>query len=362
MNKRIYLNKLRKALEGMPQEMIEEIISDYQEHFEFGQLNGKSEDQISRELGHPKDVAKEYLGAKPKKMKKQAFSIAKALYFIIFLVGLFTILPHLLKATANVLWAIFIFILIIAGIGLVLGAVVIWYLKNRMNEMKNISWNWHSKNKGDVKEIKKVFWFDKDKIHNIRIKSVLENIVVKVDDVDQFKIQFDGESSFDYNHVVVSEEGDTLTINSIFQEPVESSHTQSVICSVLVPKDKTYNLNVDSALGNVTIEGSFNHLSVDGKTGNINVFGPSHQVDLDSKLGNINLTNFYGSGKISCKMGNASFIGSELLKGKMKISTKLGNFKNKGLTQIRQEGNTIIFDENHEFLDVSTAMGNIELK
>jgi uncharacterized membrane protein len=61
MNKNEYINELTKQLKKLPSQEIEEILSDYREHFEIGQRSGKTEEDISKALGHPRSVAQGYL-------------------------------------------------------------------------------------------------------------------------------------------------------------------------------------------------------------------------------------------------------------------------------------------------------------
>lgn len=60
MNKVGYLNTLRECLSSLPQDEIEDIIRDYREHFDVGISKGKTEEEISEELGNPVEIAKEY--------------------------------------------------------------------------------------------------------------------------------------------------------------------------------------------------------------------------------------------------------------------------------------------------------------
>ncbi len=59
MNKMEYLNALKEALKDMDESVMEEIISDYEEHFQVGTMNGKSEEQICEELGSINDLVDE---------------------------------------------------------------------------------------------------------------------------------------------------------------------------------------------------------------------------------------------------------------------------------------------------------------
>lgn len=60
MNRNDYINKLRINLQGLPNSEIQDILSDYEEHFGIGISKGKSEEEISNELGDPREVAEGY--------------------------------------------------------------------------------------------------------------------------------------------------------------------------------------------------------------------------------------------------------------------------------------------------------------
>lgn len=59
MNKIEYLNALKDALKNVDIRVMEEIVADYEEHFQVGLENGKSEEQICEELGSIDDLVKE---------------------------------------------------------------------------------------------------------------------------------------------------------------------------------------------------------------------------------------------------------------------------------------------------------------
>lgn len=60
MNKRAFLQQLRKGLSGIPKEDLEDIIYDYTEHIDSALETGKSEEEITRDLGSPKRIAKQH--------------------------------------------------------------------------------------------------------------------------------------------------------------------------------------------------------------------------------------------------------------------------------------------------------------
>ncbi len=57
MTKAEYLNKLKSYLHYLPESEVREILLDYEEHFIIGKEKGKTEDEISKELGDPREVA-----------------------------------------------------------------------------------------------------------------------------------------------------------------------------------------------------------------------------------------------------------------------------------------------------------------
>lgn len=59
MNKVEYLSALKEALKDTDESIMEEIVSDYEEHFQFGMENGKSEEQICEDLGAIDDLIEE---------------------------------------------------------------------------------------------------------------------------------------------------------------------------------------------------------------------------------------------------------------------------------------------------------------
>lgn len=61
MTKKEFLDLLRYYLKTYPDNMINDIVNDYEEHFQIGLEKGKTEEQICKELGSPKDIADEFI-------------------------------------------------------------------------------------------------------------------------------------------------------------------------------------------------------------------------------------------------------------------------------------------------------------
>lgn len=61
MKRKEFLDLLRFYLSSLPKVVIDDIVSDYYEHFDIGMKEGKTEEEISNSLGSPQDIANEYL-------------------------------------------------------------------------------------------------------------------------------------------------------------------------------------------------------------------------------------------------------------------------------------------------------------
>lgn len=59
MTREDFLKKLRRGLSGMPSAQIEDIMADYEAHFDAGAQAGRSEEAVASALGDPKRLARE---------------------------------------------------------------------------------------------------------------------------------------------------------------------------------------------------------------------------------------------------------------------------------------------------------------
>ena len=62
LNKAEFMTLLERHIVLMPVHERNELLQEYAAHFEFGRQNGKSEEAIAQELGHPVELAYEILG------------------------------------------------------------------------------------------------------------------------------------------------------------------------------------------------------------------------------------------------------------------------------------------------------------
>ncbi|MCE5168344.1 DUF1700 domain-containing protein [Paenibacillus profundus] len=67
MHKEYFLLKLKLGLLPLPEEDRNEILAEYDAHFEFGKQQGRTEEEIAKELGDPEELAVELLGDRDEK-------------------------------------------------------------------------------------------------------------------------------------------------------------------------------------------------------------------------------------------------------------------------------------------------------
>jgi uncharacterized membrane protein len=59
MKRNEFIRRLKAGLKGMPQDDIDEIVGDYEAHFEAGTAEGRSEEEVAAALGNPARLARE---------------------------------------------------------------------------------------------------------------------------------------------------------------------------------------------------------------------------------------------------------------------------------------------------------------
>ncbi|MBO9725802.1 MAG: DUF1700 domain-containing protein [Novosphingobium sp.] len=59
MTRNEFIRRLKAGLKGMPQDVVAEIVADYEEHFEAGSAEGRSEQEVAAALGDPGRLARE---------------------------------------------------------------------------------------------------------------------------------------------------------------------------------------------------------------------------------------------------------------------------------------------------------------
>ncbi|QIK68972.1 DUF1700 domain-containing protein [Erysipelothrix sp. HDW6C] len=104
MTRNEYLHILRKNIQVLPLDEIDDIINDVASHFDFGLEEGKTEEEVSRQLGDPLDMARQFTGGRTHTAQSQSYrhepqrpydtTSARFLRFCVFMMaGVFLIGP-----------------------------------------------------------------------------------------------------------------------------------------------------------------------------------------------------------------------------------------------------------------------------
>lgn len=91
MKRNEFIKRLKAGLKGMPQGDIDEIIADYEEHFDAGLAEGRSEEEVAFALGNPARLARELRFEAGFRNWETARSPSSALAAILAFMGLATI-------------------------------------------------------------------------------------------------------------------------------------------------------------------------------------------------------------------------------------------------------------------------------
>ncbi|WP_461421171.1 DUF1700 domain-containing protein [Gudongella sp.] len=128
MTRNEYLSKLKSYLSDLREGELREILLDYEEHFNIGREKGKTDDEISAELGSPKEVAESILSTiHTESYNEKAAPNDGSRRFLIFLLLLGLNLVFVLGPVAAVLGVIVGIFgagigFVVGGIGLIFGA------------------------------------------------------------------------------------------------------------------------------------------------------------------------------------------------------------------------------------------------
>jgi len=91
MNRTNFLSQLRAGLSGLPPDEVEELVADYDAHFEEGLDEGRSEDEVAAALGSPRRLARELraeAGLRKWETNRSAGNYAAAVFALIALLAL----------------------------------------------------------------------------------------------------------------------------------------------------------------------------------------------------------------------------------------------------------------------------------
>ena len=374
MRKLDFLYELKKELQALPEELVLDLLTDYEEHFEHGIENGKSEERICEELGSPKEVAEEYLQQYQNQMndfeKEQDDSRTEKA-------------PENRKERFQ-------------KYGSGTGGFRIGGMHFNIPFFNDIDfdepdldgldeeyeddeseWEDHAtyyearSGKGNDRNYDEEQRFLADETEEIVIEAKLESVKITEEDRDDIRVRIIGTSNmyegFSYtliDHVlhVKAKLKQRITVNSSYQS--------SMHIDIFVPRNWNKDVKVNAKLGAVDVVGGFHKLTINAAMGSVRVSGWHRLVDIVAKMGSIKLYDFCGSGKVSASMGKVTMFGPLEQRGTITAKASMGvvNISEKLLkkpgvyTQMSGRQNIIHVDDADITLDISASMGSISIK
>ena len=127
-NEQEFIRIIRSRLEGtLPKDELDDIISDYSEHFSIGKANGRTDEELWRSLGSPEDVAREIRVMHLVKKAENVRSCRNIFHAVIATLGLglFNLVFVLVPIILHVLMLLFVFIM--GVLSTIFGPVVFVY-------------------------------------------------------------------------------------------------------------------------------------------------------------------------------------------------------------------------------------------
>jgi uncharacterized membrane protein len=369
MTRKQWIAQLRKALKNLPPHIVDEIIEDYNEHFENGIYMGKSEQDIARELGNPKEVAKEYLGYSSVSWREQLSDspILKVLISIVFIIGLITIFPYAVDVTSSLIKGIFWFLLFVILVGLLVSAILIACFSHKFKEgFGSFRFINNTSSEASYINLRKEQYFSN--IKEVIVNSNIGNLVISPSDNDNFEATVKGYSDIEIEEIQMIVTGSTLTIDFGKEKEIRihKNNGIKIKIEVKIPKAALNDIKVHSSLGNIEINESFDYLKVTASLGNIKINSPQKDVNIKASMGTIRLNNFDGYGIIKNSMGNVYFEDMNQFHSDMTINITMGNIKNTNPNVIlNQTGKNTYFVQGKDStrqLKVNLSMGNVKIK
>ena len=374
MNKKEYMRKLKRQLRELPDHIVEDILRDYEEHFGDGKLQGLSEEAISRSLGDPREVAKEYLRMYPHAKKKKDSKIWDFLWFLLIVIGgiwvIINFIPFIFKVTGSIIGALFGFIFFLISLILVVVLVAIIFGLVKGKEAFNFvigDRKFTFKSNGEESAENRVYETRTivEEVSKIVLDSHLSEVLVQQEDRNDIFVELDGYSSIVRNPLSVELVNGVLTImdNIPSQTIVNKSVTSNMKLRVRVPQN-TYDLAVKSAIGSIKIKGNFHHLDADAALGSLRIEGNQKTANVNCDMGSIRIYHNLGSGNYTSNMGSIRWYQAGDNPHKFVVKKSLGSFKNNS-DKIFQQYNSNTFESRDGILPevrIISNMGSILLE
>jgi len=373
MTKKDYLRKLRRSIKDLPDHIIQDILRDYEEHFDDGRRQGLSEEEISRGLGDPKEVASEYLKMYPhaKKQKKES-KVWDFLWFVFVVIGglwvLVNFVPFIFKLTGSIIGGLLGFIFFMVSLILVVVLIAIIYGLVKGKQVFNFV-------VGDRKFTFKTSDEDRNQrvyesqtiqqpVSDIAVESHLSAVIIQQEDRNDILVELDGYSSIRRSPLQVEVSNGHLSIidEVVSQTIVNGNLNSNLKLWVRVPQ-KDFNLTVKSSIGSVKINGNFNSCTVDANLGSLKIDGHQNVSEVKCDMGSIRVYNNFGSANFTASMGSIKWYQANNNPHRFVVQKTMGSFKNNSQKIFNQHNNTYQSQDGMEpEVKIRSKMGSIRLE
>ena len=384
MNKKEYLAKLRMYLQGLPISELEDIISDYEEHFNIGISKGKSEEEISKELGDPKEVALGYINSldsnleenrQERRNNRKWITIVAGIVLVVFAISFLSY-----HSSYNPGFSPGIFSLKSDGDMVRIGpkgievkdgedhVVIGWNgikVKGGADEVsigwdgikvkdgnrsafKSNGWSFLGLSNKDLKweEVDEEKFADLDEVKNISISSPFIDVKVTSQDRDDLRIHYHGRMRTNVvPELVVDKVNGDLEIKLQLSQNSYSVIESKAVLEVFIPNSFKGNINSMASSGDIYMK------NIVGD--NLNFSTSSGDLFLENLKGKvINITTSSGDMNLNQLIGDIISINTS--SGNMKTSNLVGK-----LTAKTSSGDISLKDISSEEIKLSTSSGDI---
>lgn len=390
MNKKEYLAKLRMYLQGLPISEIEDIISDYEEHFNVGISKGKSEEEIAKELGDPKEVAQSYLNnsevslqtnfeENKRKNNKKWLGIAAGIVIVVLFISIITSITAVqknMKFSSDILNISSNGDLVRIGtngievkdghthVKIGMNGIEVKDKGNEVNigrdgvkikdannsTFKSSIFNFFRSNKENLKwhEVDEEKFEKIEGIKNISIASPFVDIKVNTENRDDVRIYYHGKMKTNVvPELVTKNDNENLAIELKISNNSYSVTDANVVLEVYIPTSFNGNINFTSSSGDIFVK------EIDGKS--FSFVTSSGDVFVENLKGkDINVSTSSGDMNLNKLMANVVNISSS--SGNIKTSNLTGN-----LIVNTSSGDISIEDITSEDVKIATSSGDISI-
>lgn len=263
MNEQQFMELLDYYFRNVDSYVYEEIKKDYLEHFRLGRESGKTEEEISRELGSPKDIYQEY--------KESDLIDEKS-------------------------------VLDFSGI---------------MDMAQSFGKLFTKQDVEKEEFIQEEVLFD-NKYHRIEVK-VNTNISITSEERDTIEVVY--HKTDDEYVLPIKEEGHVLKIGNLDVNRIVTKKSPLRSLYIKLPKQSDLGINIASISGNVKINVGNNDVSIKTMVGDISVESEGEGAFINTASGNVTVSGIRKQVKIISAAGNISVEGD---RPKMDLNTTTG--------------------------------------